>query len=281
MKTVNSISGGKTSAYLSCHYPADYELFSLVCNDDPKCGHSDKLLMKLANDKLNKYGHVDMWGEFIGTPEDPKIIETVLDLEQLLGREIIWVRGVSFDQLCKQRSSIPNMAKRFCTTEMKLKPIFEFCRYRIGEFVKMRVGYRYDEIDRADRFTTSYKHSEVCEIRKNSKVHRWKETEWREGDFVLINDKIFHLDVYKWAIETGIYFADDSNCQQCFWKQEMQLRKNFDNSTPQMEWAKRLEKEIGYTFKDSMSLEEIQKIGLQLDFNYGTGSGCQAGFCTD
>jgi len=30
MKTVNSISGGKTSAYLAKHYPADIELFSLV-----------------------------------------------------------------------------------------------------------------------------------------------------------------------------------------------------------------------------------------------------------
>ena len=30
--TVNSVSGGKTSAYIAVHYPADYDVFSLVCN---------------------------------------------------------------------------------------------------------------------------------------------------------------------------------------------------------------------------------------------------------
>ena len=30
MKTVNSISGGKTSAYIAAHYPSDYNVFSLV-----------------------------------------------------------------------------------------------------------------------------------------------------------------------------------------------------------------------------------------------------------
>ena len=31
MLTVNSLSGGKTSSYLAYHYPADLEIFSLVC----------------------------------------------------------------------------------------------------------------------------------------------------------------------------------------------------------------------------------------------------------
>ena len=37
MKTVNSISGGKTSAYIAKHYPADINIFSLVRIEDREC----------------------------------------------------------------------------------------------------------------------------------------------------------------------------------------------------------------------------------------------------
>ena len=37
MKTVNSISGGKTSAYIAKHYPADINIFSLVRIEDKEC----------------------------------------------------------------------------------------------------------------------------------------------------------------------------------------------------------------------------------------------------
>ena len=57
-KTINSLSGGKTSSYLAAHYPADYNLFALVCNDDPSCAHPDKKVMQLVNDKLDEYNKI-------------------------------------------------------------------------------------------------------------------------------------------------------------------------------------------------------------------------------
>jgi hypothetical protein len=36
-----------------------------------------------------------------------------------------------------------------------------------------------------------------------------------------------------------------------------------------------------HSLKEDYSLLEIQRMGIQLDFVFGTGSGCQAGFCTD
>ena len=41
MKTVNSISGGKTSAYIAANYPADYNVFALVRTDDKSCMYPD------------------------------------------------------------------------------------------------------------------------------------------------------------------------------------------------------------------------------------------------
>lgn len=60
----------------------------------------------------------------------------------------------------------------------------------------------------------------------------------------------------------------------------MQLRKNYETNKEKMEWFQ--SKEIrGRRWKSDATYEQISKIGLQTDFNFGTGAGCQAGFCTD
>ena len=67
MKSINSLSGGKTSSYLAVHYPADYNIFSLVCIDDKKCVPLDKKIVQSINDKFEKYGYIKKYGEFIAT----------------------------------------------------------------------------------------------------------------------------------------------------------------------------------------------------------------------
>jgi hypothetical protein len=279
MKTVNSLSGGRTSSYLAVHYPADVEIFAVVCNKDPKCAHKDKAVNSYAREKLQRYS---AYKDFIGTPEDPKTLEIVMNLEQKIGREIIWVRGESFEDVVKGRKAVPNQMKRFCTSEMKLKPIFWFCKTFLDPMVKMRCGFRIDEFERAERFTTDYKYAYKGEYYESGvKRHRWKTEKWREGEFPLIDDYIDNRDVLKyWSKFPQFDFPNDSNCQMCFWKNIQQLRKNFDENPAQMQWAKRLEKKEGRTFKKT-SLEITEKIGLELGFNFGGGSGCQAGFCTD
>ena len=48
-----------------------------------------------------------------------------------------------------------------------------------------------------------------------------------------------------------------------------------------MQWFADMEKTLNRKWKKEMSYEKIKTIGLQQDFYFGTGSGCQAGFCTD
>ena len=89
MKTVNSISGGKTSAYIAANYPADYNLFSLVRTSAENCIFPDKKIRQEVSDRIGT--------EFIGTLEDDMIIYTMLDLEQMIGTKIDWVTGKTFD----------------------------------------------------------------------------------------------------------------------------------------------------------------------------------------
>lgn len=282
MKTVNSLSGGGTSSYLAYHFPADLEIFSLVCIDSHNAGRKlDKKLVQMANDRLQKY--CSHQKEFVATSEDPSILKTIFDLEQLIGKEIIWLRGLGWEQMLAIKKAIPNIAKRFCTTIMKMQPIFEFLYMYHSLPVKMRVGYRFDEIERMKKFTDIWKYATHCEFQSKSArwVHRWSEMIWRIGEFPLIDNKIIHPQIKAFWNDKDIKFADDSNCQNCFWKEEQQLRKNFDSNPEIMYWSAIQEDLFGHTFKENKSLLGISKLGLQLDFNFGTGSGCQAGFCTD
>jgi hypothetical protein len=70
MKTVNSLSGGKTSSYIAANYPADYNLFSLVRTDDVRVLFPDAKVRQIVSDRI---GH-----EFIGTLEEDTIIYTML-----------------------------------------------------------------------------------------------------------------------------------------------------------------------------------------------------------
>ena len=133
MKTINSLSGGKTSSYMAAHYPADYEIFALVTLEDTNCTPKDLGLVKKVSDKIGR--------QFIATAEDDKTLVVMLELEQKIGREIKWVTGISFDALNKKRKALPNRMWRYCTTELKMRPIFDWWLQNISEKVPKNDPY--------------------------------------------------------------------------------------------------------------------------------------------
>jgi len=270
MITVNSLSGGKTSSYLAKHYPADYNLFSLVRIEDTKCTPKDKKLVQLVSDKIGM--------DFIATAESDLTLKVVLDLEQLLGKEIKWLTGKTFEQIIKDKSNyLPNQKTRFCTTEMKIKPIAEFCRNEIKEIVLTRLGIRYDEEHRVNYDNTDFKFDNG--FSKNGR-NKWITEKYRELEYPLVNNKIEHFEIYKWSLTSGIIFPKDSNCVGCFHKPLQQIRKNWDDEPLKMQWFSDQEKGRR-KFKKEMKYNSIKKIGLQKDFIFGVGSGCNSGGCSD
>lgn len=266
--TITSLSGGKTSSYLAKHYPTDYNIFSLVRIEDRRCTPKDDKLVQIVSDKIGM--------EFIATAESDKTLKVVLDLEQTLGKEIIWVTGETFEEIIRSKKAIPNMMWRFCTTEMKIKPIFDYCQENFG-LVDMQLGIRHDENHRAKENNTF---KTIIGKHKDGR-NKWAEIEWRKVYFPLVDNRITHFQVKKWADSTNLIFPPDSNCVGCFWKPIQQLRKNWDDEPLKMQWFSDMEKEINRKFKKEMSYEKIKNVGLQLDFFFGTGSGCKAGGCTD
>lgn len=275
MKIINSLSGGKTSSFMAAHHRADVDVFSLVRIEADYCRPKDKSIVKYVSDKIKD--------DFIATAESDLTLYVVRDLEQLIGRSITWVTGDTFEQTIKKQGGIlPNMMLRFCTQKMKMKPIFDHCHLNYGK-VLMNIRFRYDEIERSHRQNNLFK--TIIGKRPDGK-NKWGEIEWRECVYPLIESKIFHLDVLKWSKSTDLSFPADSNCVGCFHKPVQQLRRNFEDEPLKMRWfleQERLNKSRTkkLQWKKEMSYKHIEGIGLQGDFFFGTGSGCQAGFCTD
>lgn len=269
IKTVNSLSGGKTSSYMATHYPADYNVFALIRIEDPRAAPKDKGLVKLVSDKIGQ--------EFIASAEDDRTLQLILDLEQSIGQEILWLTGETFDALIRRRKRLPNKMWRFCTQEMKMNPIFHWWQNNFIDPIEMRIGYRYDELERAERFTNTMR--VIVGRTKTGNRNRWGDLHWRTGKFPLIDDKILNYHVKQWAVSTGFEFPQDSNCVGCFWKADQQLRKNWEDNPEKMQWFSDQES-IG-TWKKDIKYQNIRRLPLQTEFLFGTGAGCQAGYCTD
>ena len=282
MKTVNSISGGKTSAYIAANYPADYNVFALVRTDDKNCMYPDAKVRQMVSDKIGK--------EFIGTLEDDVIINTILDLEQFIGQEIHWVTGKTFDKIIirKDKKYLPNVTQRFCTTEMKLTPLFNWWQNNINEVVEMRIGFRANEQSRAksmlskvnENGNTTFK--TIVGKSKNGKRNRWENIEWQKPNFPLIKDAIFKDTIEEYWKDKPVRFAYMNNCVGCFHRSEVLLKHMSSRHPNKFEWFINAEQETGYnirTFKNGTSYEKIKNSLKQVNLFDDDFNECDSGYC--
>ena len=282
MKTVNSISGGKTSAYIAANYPADYNVFSLVRTDDINCLFPDAKIRQIVSDKIGK--------EFIGTLEDDTIIYTMLDLEQFIGQKIDWVTGITFDEIVKSKTSwLPNKLHRFCTSFLKLNPIFEFWKENINEPVEMRLGFRANEMNRAKSMNEKLNKNGLLEQKaiigksKNGNQNRWGLIEWQKPSFPLIDNSIFKDTIEEFWKDKSVKFAYMNNCVGCFHRNELLLKMMSEKHANKFQWFVDQEKERNPkdTWKGNghITYEKILKHKLQLELFEEDFNECDSGYC--
>lgn len=281
MHTVNSVSGGKTSAYICEKFPASYNVFALVRIEDPSNRFPDEKIRREVEDRIQ--------APFVGTAEDDTIIYTILDLEQHLGRPINWVTGITFDEVIKTKGGwLPNKLHRYCTTNMKIIPIFEFVWQKIGEPVEMRIGYRANETDRAATMMEQLNENGLLEIKYSFRKwsagrhvgrKKWEYFQWQKPVFPLIEGGVF-----KWEIENHwegkpVRFAKMNNCVGCFHRNEILLRKMWDWQPEKMEWFESKEGGKKGFWRSDYSYSQIRKHNLQLELQYSDFSECDSGYC--
>lgn len=284
MKTVNSISGGKTSAYISANYKADYNVFSLVRTDDKNCMFPDKKLRQVVSDKIGK--------EFIGTLEDDVIIHTILDLEQFIGKEITWVSGRTFDEIIKRSTGIPNLPqpmRRFCSRDMKVDPIFQFWYSLNIDPWECRIGFRANEMRRAKNTDNKLNsdglltHKAIIGKHKNGN-NKWKEIAFQKPVYPLIEDAIFKDDIENFWKDKPVRFAWMNNCVGCFHKNPILLKKMMTLHPNKLDWFIKQENRAkvmrGNTWRQDVTYDKIKKSKLQMEmFDDDSFNECDSGHC--
>jgi len=280
MKTVNSLSGGKTSSYIAANYPADYNVFALVRTSDKKCLYPDAKMRQRVSDKLET--------EFIGTLEDDVIINTMFDLEQYIGTEINWVTGNIFDNIIKRANNkiyLPNKVQRFCTSEMKMFPIMNWWHKTIGETCEMRIGFRANEQRRAKsvqaRTIKGIEHDKFIVGKHKNGNNRWKEYAWRKPVFPLIKDRIFKDKIESYWKDKPVKFAYMNNCVGCFHRNPVLLKHMSKRHPNKFDWFMNQENKgynqstfiRGTTYKKIKDSLEQTKL-FDDDFNE-----CDSGYC--
>lgn len=280
MKTINSLSGGKTSSYLAVHHPADYNIFSLVRTNDKNCLFPDSKIRQIVSDKIGK--------EFIGTLEEDAIVYTMLDLEQYIGKEIVWLSDKTFEEvISKYKMSngnfyLPNIMTRFCTTDMKVKPIAQWCYENTDLPVEMRIGFRANEISRAERMieraVDGIEDFKFKVGEKNGR-NKWKTLPYRSVKFPLIEDRIFKDTIVNYWEDKPVRFAERNNCVGCFHRNEILLNHISNKHPNKFNWFVEQEQKNGCTFKNGITYEKIKNHKLQLDLFDSDFNDCDSGYC--
>ena len=278
MKTVNSLSGGKTSSYIAANYPADYNVFSLVRTDDKNCMFPDAKIRQEVSDRLGK--------EFIGTLEEDTIIYTMLDLEQYIGSKIDWVSGKTFDEVITRKNGtkyLPNKIARYCTTELKTMPILYWMYDVIKEPVIMRFGYRANETRRAikmlektdeDGFTNVKATFTTLKDGRNS----WGQYRYCKPEFPLITDNIYKDNIEEFWKGKDVRFAYMNNCVGCWWRSPLLLKKMSDKHPNKMKWF--AEQETAKSkWRSDIMYKDIIKWNLQTELFDDDFNECDSGYC--
>jgi hypothetical protein len=279
MKTVNSISGGKTSSYLAKHYPADINIFSLVRIDD-----KDNLWMKGKDEKTRQIVSDKLGIEFIGTAEMDEIIYTILDLEQFIGQEITWVTGKSFEEVIKQNYGyLPNKMTRYCTVEMKLKPIFNWLQENTELPIEMRIGFRPNEISRAETVLKRADENGIeffnTIIGKRKTQNKWGLVPYRKVTFPLIANNIQKDVIYNYWNDKNVRFAYRNNCVGCVNRQPLMISHMASKDIDKVKWFDKQEQLTGNRFLSDVSFNQILKFGTQASFFDDDFNECDSGFC--
>ena len=212
----------------------------------------------------------------------------MLDLEQFIGTKIDWVTGKTFDEIINRNGKkyLPNVTQRFCTSEMKLQPIFNWWKTNFNEVIEMRIGYRANEMSRAKTMISKLNKNGNLEFKdiigKRKTQNKWGLIEWQKPKFPLIEDGIFKDNIVEFWKDKNVRFAYMNNCVGCFHRNEILLKLMSEKHSNKFDWFAKQEENTGYnvrTFKNGISYNDIKKYKLQTALFEDDFNECDSGYC--
>ncbi|MGJ7508713.1 phosphoadenosine phosphosulfate reductase family protein [Variovorax sp. GT1P44] len=225
-----SFSGGRTSAYmlwriLQAHggkLPAEAVVaFANTGKEDPRT-------LDFVQKCSDAWGVAIWWVEYSDNEVSFRNVE----------REYASENGEPFSALIAKKKYLPNAVTRFCTSDLKIKPINAMLKHwGWGEY-DMIVGIRADEPRRVAKMPHLHKPLAIAGVSKQDVLAFWKA-------------QPFDL------------MAEDGNCDLCFNKGLHQIMSSVRKRPEKAIWWAREEKNVGATFaKDRPSYEQMYQNAL-------------------
>jgi len=180
------------------------------------------------------------------------------------------------------KNYLPNQVTRFCTVDMKIKPIAQWCYENTELPVQMRIGFRANELSRANRMIerqiNGVENFKFKVGNKNGR-NKWKELPYRITEFPLIKDAIFKDTIEKFWKDKPVRFAYQNNCVGCFHRSELMLKYMSNKAEKQFNWFIKMEQKNECTFKSGITYEKIKNYKTQLELFDNDFNDCDSGYC--
>ncbi len=180
-------------------------------------------------------------------------------IEVFLNKKITYVKpSRSFEDILNETKMIPNIFKRWCTYELKIKPSNEFLKNKVSkeniDKIKIYIGIRADE-----QYRTGVQLKSNFEKKYIEPVYPFIDNGIGKQDIenILINFGINYPDYYKWRKRNGCFF--------CPYQSPYSWVMLYENHPKLFYKAMEYEKigDIGkhrvFSFHPNMTLEEILK----------------------
>jgi len=246
--TCISFSGGRTSAYMlwrvlqsNSGLPID----AVVCFANT--GKEDRRTLDFVDECANRWGVKVWWVEYEDSQLGFKNVQRGYASEN----------GEPFAALIQKKKYLPNAVTRFCTSDLKIKPIGAMLKHWGWGEHDMMVGIRADEPRRIAKMPHLHKPLAIANVTKQDVL-----TFWKSQPFDLM--------------------AEDGNCDLCFNKGVHELMSAIRKKPGKAVWWARQEQFIGARFaKDRPTYEQMRQNAInQLDM-LGYEDDAVACFCGD
>ena len=174
---------------------------------------------------------------------------------------------------------------RYCTTDMKIVPIFNYLRERIEFPCIMNIGYRPNEKSRADKLKERESEDGIEQFKtvigksKNGKTNKWSEIAYRTCQFPLIENNIHKDTIHDYWKDKPVRFAYRNNCVGCVNRQPLFLSHMANKDPESFNWFVKQEIKTGNTFNSKTTYNKIQNFGIQHELFDDDFNDCDSGYC--
>jgi hypothetical protein len=221
-------------------------------------GRSSAMMAKIMKDS----GRDGLLFMFANTGKEmPETLDFVNECDRRWNLGLVWIEydftgfkvvdyktasreGEPFEALIEKRKYLPNRVTRFCTSELKIRPMAKYIRSKGIEYWNAAVGIRYDEPNRYRRMKANTKDRWTYEF----PLYDFRVTEKQVFDFW--SEQEFDLQIP----------SQFGNCDFCFMKGLAKKVAQARQMPERLDWWIEMERRTGARFHKDFTIKDILKL---------------------